>query len=79
MIYKVVPRVDFMLPERGEALQDVMSEGVRLGVEERPPFIYDRWGGRGEGLGALAASPDGWSASGEEVGKHEYGGSMAHD
>ena len=33
LIDEVVPRVYFVLPERGEALQDVMCGRVGLGVE----------------------------------------------
>ena len=79
LIDKVVLRVDVVLPERGQALQDVMCEWVRLGVEEGSPFVGDWRCGRGEGLGDLAAALDGWSAGREEVTRDEYGGSAAHD
>ena len=79
MIDKVVPRIDVVLQERGEALQDVMCEWVRLGVEEGSSFIGGWRCGKSEGLGDLAAAPYGWSAGREEVTRHEYGGGAAHD
>ena len=79
MIDEVVPRVDVVLPEGGEALQDVMCAWVGLGVKEGASVIGGWRCGSGEGLGNLAAVPDGWGAGGEEVARHEYGSSATHD
>ena len=63
----VVPRVDAMLQERGESLQDVVSGMMRLGVEECPSFVHGWCCGGGGRVGDLASPPDGRSAGGEEV------------